>query len=101
MRNPLGGHHGPRDLNGLVPRVSPGGGRGVPWERGARGGGGARPPPTPGGKTLSPARGVAGPDMYLVKLGGSVLTDKARLRTPRQTAIRRLARGLAAGKQPL
>jgi len=39
--------------------------------------------------------------MYLVKLGGSVLTDKARLRTPRQAAIRRLARELAAVKQPL
>lgn len=39
--------------------------------------------------------------MLLVKLGGSVLTDKARLRTPRRTAIRRLARELAAVRQPL
>ncbi len=33
--------------------------------------------------------------MLLVKLGGSVLTDKARLRTPRRAAIRRLTRELA------
>ncbi len=39
--------------------------------------------------------------MLLVKLGGSVLTDKARLRTPRQAAIRRLAQELAAVRQPL
>src|SRR6266568_4087102 len=39
--------------------------------------------------------------MLLVKLGGSVLTDKARLRTPRRTAIRRLAHELAAARQPL
>lgn len=34
--------------------------------------------------------------MQLVKLGGSVLTDKARLCAPRRAAIRRLARELAA-----
>ena len=39
--------------------------------------------------------------MLLVKLGGSVLTDKTRLRTPRPTAIRRLARELAAVREPL
>src|SRR5438445_12584164 len=39
--------------------------------------------------------------MLLVKLGGSVLTDKARLRTPRRAAIRRLAHELAAARQPL
>ena len=33
--------------------------------------------------------------MLLVKLGGSVLTDKARLRTPRKAAIGRLAKELA------
>jgi isopentenyl phosphate kinase len=33
--------------------------------------------------------------MLLVKLGGSVITDKTRLRTPRRTAIRRLAGELA------
>ena len=33
--------------------------------------------------------------MLLVKLGGSVLTDKARLRTPRKAAITRLTRELA------
>jgi len=37
--------------------------------------------------------------MYLVKLGGSVLTDKARLRTPRRAAIARLARELAAASE--
>jgi len=39
--------------------------------------------------------------MLLVKLGGSVITDKARLRTPRRAAIRRLAAELAAARQPL
>jgi len=39
--------------------------------------------------------------MLLVKLGGSVLTDKARLRTPRRAAIRRLARELAAVRKPM
>src|SRR6266702_3001291 len=39
--------------------------------------------------------------MLLVKLGGSVLTDKARLRTPRRAAIRRLARELAEVRKPL
>ena len=39
--------------------------------------------------------------MLLVKLGGSVLTDKTRLRTPRPAAIRRLARELAAARGPL
>jgi len=33
--------------------------------------------------------------MLLVKLGGSVLTDKARLRTPRKSAIARLTKELA------
>src|SRR5512136_132348 len=33
--------------------------------------------------------------MLLVKLGGSVLTDKARLRTPRKAAIARLTKELA------
>ena len=33
--------------------------------------------------------------MLLVKLGGSILTDKARLRTPRKTAIARLTKELA------
>src|SRR3989475_10543166 len=41
------------------------------------------------------------PIMLLVKLGGGVLTDKGRLRSPRRTAIRRLARGLAAARAPL
>jgi len=41
------------------------------------------------------------PIMLLVKLGGSVLTDKGRLRSPRRTAIRRLARELAAARAPL
>jgi len=36
-----------------------------------------------------------------VKLGGSVLTDKARLRTPRRATIRRLAAELATIRQPL
>ncbi|HEX9340148.1 MAG TPA: isopentenyl phosphate kinase [Thermoplasmata archaeon] len=39
--------------------------------------------------------------MLLVKLGGSVLTDKARLRTPRRAAIRRLAQELAAVRKPV
>jgi isopentenyl phosphate kinase len=39
--------------------------------------------------------------MLLVKLGGSVLTDKARLRTPRPAAIRRLGQELASVGQPL
>ena len=39
--------------------------------------------------------------MLLVKFGGSVLTDKARLRTPRPTAIRRLASEAAAARGPL
>src|SRR2546428_4710351 len=41
------------------------------------------------------------PIMLLVKLGGSVLTDKGRLRSPRRTAIRRLARELPAARAPL
>src|SRR3989441_400826 len=53
------------------------------------------------GKTLSAARRVARVAMLLVKLGGSVLTDKARLRTARRTAIRRLASELAAVRQSL
>ncbi|HEY7587496.1 MAG TPA: isopentenyl phosphate kinase [Thermoplasmata archaeon] len=39
--------------------------------------------------------------MLLVKLGGSVLTDKARLRTLRRAAIRRLARELAGVDEDL
>src|SRR2546422_8084974 len=39
--------------------------------------------------------------MLLVKLGGSVLTEKARLRTPRRAATLRLARELAGVRQPL
>jgi len=39
--------------------------------------------------------------MLLVKLGGSVLTDKARLRTPRRATIARLARELAAAEEDL
>jgi isopentenyl phosphate kinase len=39
--------------------------------------------------------------MLLVKLGGSILTDKGRLRTPRRAAIRRLARELGMAKGPL
>lgn len=39
--------------------------------------------------------------MLLVKLGGSVLTDKTRLRTPRRATIRRLAQELAAVRKPL
>src|SRR5712692_1270344 len=44
---------------------------------------------------------VGRPTMLLVKLGGSVLTDKARLRTARPAAIRRLAGELASVAQPL
>lgn len=39
--------------------------------------------------------------MLLVKLGGSVLTDKARLRTPRRGSIRRLAAEVASVREPL
>src|SRR5205823_3331519 len=39
--------------------------------------------------------------MLLVKFGGSVLTDKDRLRTPRPAAIRRLAAEAAAVRGPL
>jgi isopentenyl phosphate kinase len=39
--------------------------------------------------------------MLLVKLGGSVLTDKTRLRTPRPAAIRRLATEVASVREPL
>lgn len=39
--------------------------------------------------------------MFLVKLGGSVLTDKSRLRTPRRAAIARLGRELAASEESL
>jgi len=39
--------------------------------------------------------------MFLVKLGGSVLTDKARLRTPRRPTIARLARELSGASEPL
>src|SRR2546425_11956315 len=41
------------------------------------------------------------PIMLLVKLGGSVLTDKGRRRSPRRAAIRRPARELAAARAPL
>src|SRR5881397_3845017 len=53
------------------------------------------------GKALSATRCVARISMLLVKLGGSVLTEKARLRTPRRAAIRRLARELASVRKPL
>src|SRR5437016_5486713 len=53
------------------------------------------------GKALSVTRCVARISMLLVKLGGSVLTEKARLRTPRRAAIRRLAAELASVRQPL
>jgi isopentenyl phosphate kinase len=39
--------------------------------------------------------------MLLVKLGGSVLTEKRRLRTPRLAAIRRLANEVAAVSKPI
>lgn len=39
--------------------------------------------------------------MLLVKLGGSVLTQKSRLRTPRPVAIRRLATELASIREPV
>lgn len=39
--------------------------------------------------------------MLLVKLGGSVLTEKRRLRTPRPAAVRRLATELASVREPL
>src|SRR3989475_11158888 len=39
--------------------------------------------------------------MLLVKLGGSVVTEKTHLRTPRSAAIRRLARELASLGGPL
>jgi len=44
---------------------------------------------------------VGRPIMLLVKLGGSVVTEKAHLRTPRTAAIHRLARELASVRQPL
>src|SRR5207253_5643602 len=44
---------------------------------------------------------VGRPIMLLVKLGGSVVTEKAHLRTPRTAAIQRLARELASVRQPL
>ena len=53
------------------------------------------------GKALSVTPCVARISMLLVKLGGSVLTEKARLRTPRRAAIRRLAAELASVRQPL
>src|SRR2546425_11216971 len=40
------------------------------------------------------------PIMLLVKLGGSGLTGKGRLRSPRRTAIRRLARAPPAAHPP-
>ena len=39
--------------------------------------------------------------MLLVKLGGSVLTDKGRLRTPRRAVIDRLAREVAGVHEPI
>ena len=47
------------------------------------------------------APGVGRAIMLLVKLGGSVVTEKAHLRTPRSAAIRRLARELASLGEPL
>jgi len=52
-------------------------------------------------KPLSASPGVARSIVLLVKLGGSVLTDKARLRTPRRPAIRRLAQELASVREPI
>src|SRR5947199_921115 len=45
--------------------------------------------------------GVGRPVMLLVKLGGSVVTEKTHLRTPRSAAIRRLAGELASLREPL
>src|SRR3989449_8150256 len=45
--------------------------------------------------------GVGRPIMLLVKLGGSVVTEKSHLRTPRPAAIRRLAGELASLREPL
>src|SRR3989442_8768312 len=45
--------------------------------------------------------GVGRPIMLLVKLGGSVVTEKTHLRTPRSAAIRRLAGELASLREPL
>jgi isopentenyl phosphate kinase len=45
--------------------------------------------------------GVAGCTVLLVKLGGSVITEKRRLRTPRRAAIKRLASELASIRQPV
>lgn len=39
--------------------------------------------------------------MLLVKLGGSILTDKARLRTPRRADIQRLAQEIGGVRAPL
>src|SRR3989442_2863919 len=47
------------------------------------------------------ARRVACVAMLLVKLGGSVLTDKTRLRTARRATIRRLVSELASVRQSL
>src|SRR5438309_12099028 len=52
-------------------------------------------------KALSATRCVARISMLLVKLGGRVLTEKVRLRTPRRAAIRRLAAELASVRKPL
>src|SRR2546430_16190620 len=53
------------------------------------------------GKALSATRCVARISMLLVKLGGSVLTEKERLPTPRRAAIRRPAAELASVRKPL
>ena len=45
--------------------------------------------------------GVGRSIMLLVKLGGSVVTEKTRIRSPRLGAIRRLARELASLRKPL
>ena len=39
--------------------------------------------------------------MFLVKLGGSVITDKSKLKTARQTVLRRLAREVATAEDDL
>src|SRR5438046_10558738 len=51
------------------------------------------------GKSLRASHCVAR-SMLLVKLGGSVVTEKDKLRTASRPAIRRLAGEPAAGRQP-
>src|SRR5438093_12738365 len=51
-------------------------------------------------KALRARLGVGRPVMVLVKLGGSVITEKTRLRTARNAPIRRLARELMSVGEP-